>query len=87
MMQLYMTIKLRCDSKYYFVLSSVDTFSLPVEQQGVWKRQHADTPTCLPFFNMKVRSPKEIEGVTNLIALQPFIHLSVQQTKYPECMH
>ena len=44
------------------------TFSLPVKQQGVWKRQAAETPTCLSFIKVKMQSPKEIEVVTNLIA-------------------
>ena len=44
------------------------TFSLPVKQQGIWKCQAAETPTCLSFIKVKMQSPKEIEVVTNLIA-------------------
>ena len=40
-------------------------FSLPVKQQGIWKCQAAETPTCLSF--IEVQSPKKIEVVTNLI--------------------
>ena len=44
------------------------TFSLPVKQQEVWKRQAAETPICLSFFKVKMQSPKEIEEVMNFIA-------------------
>ena len=44
------------------------TFSLPVKQQGIWKCQAAETPTCLSFIKVKMQSPKEIEVVTYLIA-------------------
>ena len=45
------------------------TFSLPVKQQGIRKCQAAETPTCFSFIKVKMQSPKEIEIVTNLIAI------------------
>ena len=34
----------------------------------MWKHQAAETPTCLSFFKVKMKAPKEIEEATNLIA-------------------
>ena len=44
------------------------TFSLPVNQEEVWKHQASESPTSLSFFKVKMQSHKEIEEVTNLVA-------------------
>ena len=51
-----------------FVLWSVVTISPPIKQQGVWKRQAAETPTCLPFFLKGENAISQRNWDTNHIA-------------------